>query len=177
MYLMLFTRPDLCHAVGLLSRFGSNPGWEHWVPAKRVLRYLKGTIDYGITYRHSPLPFHISCYTDADWGKDPDTRCSISGMVSVLAGGAVSWSSKRQSTVAQSTLEAEYMATASATREVLWLRKLMADIGEVQVDPTVIYCDNQGAVGTSKDDAFHPRTKHIGHKYHLGRRLRMVTSQ
>jgi hypothetical protein len=169
MYLMLFTRPDLCHAVGLLSRFGSNPGWEHWMAAKRILRYLKGTMNHGITYRQSSLPFEITCYTDADWGEDPDTRRSVSGMVSVLAGGAVSWSSKRQSTVAQSTLEAEYMAAASATREVLWLRKLMADIGEVPTGPTVIYCDNQGAVRTSKDDAFHPRTKHIAHKYHLVR--------
>jgi transposase InsO family protein len=169
MYLMLFTRPDLCHAVGLLSRFGSNPGWEHWMAAKRVLRYLKGTTDYGITYRQSSLPFEVTCYTDADWGEDPDTRRSISGMVSVLAGGAVSWSSKRQSTVAQSTLEAEYMAAASATKEVLWLRKMLADIGQPPTVPTVIWCDNQGAITTSKDDAFHPRTKHIDQKYHLVR--------
>jgi hypothetical protein len=90
-------------------------------------------------------------------------------MVSVLAGGAISWSSKRQSTVAQSTLEAEYMAAASATKEVLWLRKMMSDIGQTPAVPTVIWCDNQGTIATSKDDAFHPRTKHIDQKYHLVR--------
>jgi hypothetical protein len=167
MYLMLFTRPDLAHAVGLLSRFGANPGWEHWVVAKQVLRYLKDTADYGITYRQSTLPFEITCYTDADWGEDPDTHCSILGMVLVLAGGAVSWSSKQQSTVAQSTLEAEYMAAAFATKEVLWLQKMMADIGQGPPAPTVIWCNNQGAIATTKDDAFHPRTKHIDQKYHL----------
>jgi hypothetical protein len=98
-----------------------------------------------------------------------ETSRSLLGMISVLAGGAISWSSKCQTTAAQSTLEAKYNSATAATRDVLWLRKMMEDFKVPPVCPTTIYCNNQGAIATSKDDMFHPCTKHIAMKFHLVR--------
>jgi hypothetical protein len=166
MYLMLWTRPDLCHAIGVLSRFGANPGPEHWSALKHVLRYVASTRDYGITYSKKNTRNEVVAYSDADWAKDRDTRRSTTGMLVTLAGGALSWKSKLQPTTAQSTLEAEYMAASSTSREVMWLRQLYCDLVGPLDSPTILYCDNNGAIATTKDQVFHDRSKHIDVKYH-----------
>lgn len=166
MYLMLFTRPDICHAVGVLSRFSTNPGWQHWLAAKHLLRYLKGTSHLGLTYDGNK-PLTLKVWTDADWAEDRDTRRSTTGWIATVGGTAVSWSSKQQPTVAQSTLQAEYQAGATACREVVWLRQLLTEFQQPPPSPTILFCDNQGAITTSKDPAHHDKTKHIAIKYHF----------
>jgi hypothetical protein len=143
MHLSVTVRPDISFAVGALSRYLASPTMVHWQAAKGVLRYLAGTADYGITY--GPGSLELVGYCDADYAGDIDTRRSTSGYVFVLNGGAISWQSKRQQTVAASTTEAEYMAAAAAVKEGLWLRKLLLDLG-FDMGAVSIMADNQSAI-------------------------------
>eukprot|EP00253_Pinus_taeda_P005046 PITA_05046 len=124
MYVMVCNRPDIVHAVGVLSRFMSKPGKEHWTAVKAVFRYLRGTSDYGLCYQGRPgldRVLDIRGFVDADWAGDLDQRRSTSGYVFNLFGGAVNWMSKKQSVVALSTTEAEFMASTHASKEVVCL--------------------------------------------------------
>uniref|UniRef100_A0A2N9F2G9 Reverse transcriptase Ty1/copia-type domain-containing protein n=1 Tax=Fagus sylvatica TaxID=28930 RepID=A0A2N9F2G9_FAGSY len=121
MYVMMCTRPDICYAVGLVSRFQSNPELAHWKAVKRILRYLKGTIDYVLCYQGSDL--RLIGYSDADWGSDLDERKSTSGYAFFLNNGAIIWSSKKQPCIALSTMEAKYVACSAAIQEAVWLRR------------------------------------------------------
>ena len=124
MYEMVYTRPKIAHAVGVLSRYMSKPGKEHWTTVKRVFRYLCGTASYGLCYEgRSGLDrvVDIHGFVDADWAGDLDRRRSTNGYVFNLFGGAISWMSKRQVVVALSTTESEYIASNHASKEVVWL--------------------------------------------------------
>jgi hypothetical protein len=124
MYAMVYTRPDIAHAVGVLSRYMSKPGKEHWTIVKRVFRYLHGTTSYGLCYQGRPgldRVVDIHGFVDADWTRDLDHIRSTSGYVFNLFGGEISWMRKRQAVVALSTKESEYMATTHARKEVVWL--------------------------------------------------------
>eukprot|EP00253_Pinus_taeda_P036057 PITA_36057 len=124
MYEMFSIRPDITHAVGVLIKFMSKPRKEHWIAVKRVFRYLCGSSDYGLCYEGRPRlerVLDIHGFVNADWARDLDQRISTSGDVFNLFGGVVSWMSKRQSVVALSTKDAEYMATTHASKEVVWL--------------------------------------------------------
>lgn len=127
LYLARGTRPDIANTVRELSRFSSQPTMEHWQACKRLLRYLRGTSNYRLSY-YGGKPLQLESYMDADWANSND-RKSISGMLIKLAGGAVSWSSKKQSTVSLSSTEAEYNSLSEGTREVIWLRQLLKDLG------------------------------------------------
>lgn len=167
-YAAIATRPDIASAVGLLSQFMSNPGPEHWVGAKRILRYLKGTLNYGLKFDASQKHgLKLQGYSDADWGRDVNTRRSTSGYLCKLGGGTISWRSKRQSIVALSSTEAEYVALSMATQEAIWLRRLLSSIGFQQSTAVKLFEDNQGAIALSKNPAHHTRTKHIDVKYHF----------
>jgi hypothetical protein len=166
MFLTVATRPDLAYAVGTLARFISDPTLVHWQAAKGVLRYLAHTSTKGITYRGSNLA--LIGYCDADYAGDPDTRKSTTGYVFVLNGGAISWSSKRQPTVAASTTEAEYMAAASSVKEGLWLRKLFNSL-DLPITTVDINCDNQSAIKLLKNPVFSVRSKHIDVVHHFAR--------
>ena len=139
MYATIETRADIGFAVTTLSRFNQNPMSKHIAAAKRVLRYLKGTIDYGITYG---LEEGLRGYTDADWATNEETRRSVGAYVFILYGGAISWSSKLQLTVALSSCEAEYMAQTQASKEAIWLTKLLKelDLGWSLHSPPVRIC-------------------------------------
>jgi hypothetical protein len=167
LYLAACTRPDISQAVGVLSRYMSQPTEHHWVIAKDVLRYLKGTKDVGIMFKKTDLCLHGFC--DADFAGDVDTRRSTTAYVFVLQGGAVSWSSKLQPTVAVSTAEAEYMSAASAVKEALWLRKLMVDFGFDCTAPVLISCDNQAALKLLVNPVVSARSKHIDVLHHFAR--------
>jgi transposase InsO family protein len=173
MYAMMGTRPDIAFAVASLSQFSSNPGQSHWLSLKHVLRYLKGTMDYKLTYggttdKSQSLHFHGFC--DSDWGSNVDDRRSVTGYVFMLGGGAVSWQSKKQPTVALSSVEAEYMAATQATREAMWWRKLLHELG-IQSSPTIIIIrsDSQGSIALSKNPEHHARSKHIDIRHHFVR--------
>ena len=141
MYAMLGTRPDLAFTISTLSKYCSNPTPEHAIAAKRTLRYLRKTINVGITFRGqenpaiaeavagtSPTSTGITGFTDSDWAGDIDSRKSTSGYVFLLYGGAISWKSTKQSVVATSSTEAEYIACSEAAKEALWIRRLHAEI-------------------------------------------------
>jgi hypothetical protein len=172
MYGMLGSRPDLAFAVGMLSRFSSNPGIEHWNALMHLLRYIKGTLDLGITYRGlghraTPFPDTLHCYTDADWAGEKDKLRSTSGTVVILAGGAVSWISRLQSVAAQSTMEAEYIAGSHSGRELMFIRNLLGELmGQPLDHPSPMHCDNQSAITVAENPAMHDKAKHIALKYH-----------
>jgi hypothetical protein len=171
MYAMVCTRPEIAHAVGVLSRYMSKPGKEHWTIVKRVFRYLRGTTSYGLCYQGRPgldRVLDIHGFVDADWAGDLDHRRSTSGYVFNLFGGAISWMRKRQVVVALSTTEVEYMAATHASKEAVWLQRLCSGIGLVQ-QAVRLDCDSQSAIFLAKNPAYHSKTKHIDVQYHFVR--------
>ena len=168
LYAAIATRPNIAQAVGVVSKFCASPTQGHLTAAKRILRYLKETTYLGLSYK-TCAEGNLTGYSDADWAGDIDDRHSTSGNVFLLAGGAVSWLSKKQATVALSTAEAEYVALSAATQEVIWLRRLLTDVGVPPEGPTVVHEDNQGAIAMAKNPVGHARTKHIDIRYHFVR--------
>jgi hypothetical protein len=170
MYLSVCTRPDIAYAVGALARYMSCPSMEHWQAAKGVLRYLAGTVSYGIMFGStSDNTTGVVGYCDADYAGDVFTRRSTGGYVFIMNGAAISWQSKRQATVAASTTEAEYMSAASASvKESLWLRQLLTDLGIAQ-GPISILADNQSAIKLLKNPVSSMRSKHIDVAHHFAR--------
>ncbi|XP_053958679.1 uncharacterized protein LOC128863506 [Anastrepha ludens] len=167
MYLAVSTRPDIAHIVSVLSQFNTNYGSAHWVAAKRVLRYLKGTPNLGMTFT-STKNSTLEGFADADWGSNIDDRRSYTGFTFKLANGAISWESRKQRTVAMSSTEAEYMALSDSTKEAIHLKRLVREItGEDRT--VIIYNDNQGAGKLSKNPIFHNRTKHVDIRHHFVR--------
>lgn len=159
MFLAQTTRPDISFAVNLLSRYCENPGSCHWGAIKRILRYIRGTADYRLTYGDNDNNALIG-YSDSDWAADLDQRKSTTGYVFTLFGGAISWACKRQATVALSSTEVEFMATVAAIQKAVWLESLHNQIFEVW-PITQIMCDNKGAIMTLNNNAYSSRTKHV----------------
>lgn len=172
-YLSQGTRPDVAQAVSVVSRYSDNPGKQHWMAVKRILRYLKGTSMYGLVYDNTGVSdVKLNGYADANWGGDVDTRRSTSGYVLFFGNCCVSWQSKRQATVATSTMEAEYMAAGLATQETLWMRLLLQDLECAQDEATEIFEDNQACIATVKDHgAKQSRMKHVDIKHHFIREV------
>ncbi len=163
MYLAVATRPDIVFAVYQLASFTNNPGMQHWAAAKRVLRYLSGTKELGITYRKDPNydPTNIfHGYSDANFASNADGT-SITGFVFKSADAAITWNSKWQRNILQSTTETEYVGLNEATREAVWLRNLYEELGFRQTKPTTVYGDNQGSLAVAVNPQFHKRTKHF----------------
>ena len=163
LYLSTRTRPDIAYAVGNVARFSSKPSQQHWIAVKRIMRYLNGTVNYGLVYEGDST---IEGFSDADWAGDLDDRKSTSGYVFMMSGAAISWNSKKQSCVALSTAEAEYIALSKASQESIWLQRLLTDMGANQSNATIINEDNQSAIAMAKNPQFHGRAKHIDMKYH-----------
>jgi len=165
MYAMLCTRPDIAYTVQQLSQFASDPAQVHLQAAKRVLRYLQGSQDLHLTYRHDNGDTRmgtgtIQSYSDADFAAGED-RKSISGYIFTLAGSPISWQAKKQSTIALSTAEAEYAALTQAAKEVIWLQNLLKDLGMSNFAPKIINVDNQGTIALAENPIHHARTKHL----------------
>ena len=163
MYVMVCTRLDIAHAVGVYSSFMSKPGKDHWTVVKRFFRYLRGISDYGLCYQgRLGLDRFLDTYVfvDADYVGDLDHRRSTSGYVFNLFGVAISWMSKRQSFVALSTIDAGYMAATHASKEAIWLQRLCSSIGLVH-RAIRIDCDIQSVIFLEKNLVYHLMTKHI----------------
>eukprot|EP00253_Pinus_taeda_P018261 PITA_18261 len=148
------------------TKFIQKPCEGHWSTAKRVLRYLKGTQDFGIKYTQVD-DFSLIGYFDSDFDGDKETGVSTSGYVMGLGSGAISWISHKQSVLADSIIEEEYMAEAQATKENVWLRKILEDLQVKQVQSTLLMIENTSAIKLAKNPKFHDRTKHINTKCHL----------
>ena len=162
MYLAVATRPDIAHSVGVLARFSSNPGFAHWTALKHLCRYLQGTKDYKLCYEPDPKSSEVFLtYADADYGGDPDSRRSTSGLVVKMGSGAISWASKLQPVVTLSTTEAEYISATSAGQEILWLRNLFSEIGYKIKGASTLHLDNQSAIAVTRNPEHHGRMKHL----------------
>ena len=173
LYLMTCTRPDIAYAVTTLSRFMSKPKYSHWIAALHVVRYLKGTIRYGITYnRLEDQKYRLTAFSDSDWASnDLEHRRSMTGYVLFHCGAPIAWRACLQTTVAKSSCEAEYYALSSTCDEVVFIRNLLSELGFPFEGPTPVFCDNKGAVDLAENPLYHKRTKHIDIKYHSIREL------
>jgi len=178
MYAGISTRPDISHAVHSLASKMQDPRVRNMEAAERVLRYLAGTKDIGLTFGakiensggdsrgwKTPIKVDVCCYADADWANDKGDRKSISGWVAKINGDVISWSSKKQRVVALSTCEAELYAEAAAIQEVLWIRGLLAELGMHTSLGSQVYGDNQSTIAVSKNGVKRERTKHVDVKY------------
>ena len=164
MYLAVATRPDISYAVSYLSQFNTCYNNLHWTAAKRVLRYLMGTKEIGLTFRKTGEK--IIGFADADWGSCTVDRKSYTGCCFIFAGAAVSWESKKQRTVALSTAEAEYMSLTEASKEAIHLKNLAAEMGLYQ-EKIIILNDNQAAQSLVKNPVISSKSKHISIKEHF----------
>lgn len=161
MYLMNCTRPDIAYAVSRLSRYTHNPSNEHWSALHRLLRYLKGTVDFCLHY--SKFPAVLEGFCDANWVSGNDEISSTSGYVFTLGGGAISWKSSKQTCIARSTMESEFIALELAGQEAEWLRNLLFDVPlwGGQSSPVSLHCDSQAAIGVAKNSVYNGKKRHI----------------
>ncbi|KAM2907145.1 hypothetical protein COP2_046815 [Malus domestica] len=157
---LTITRPDIAYSVSLISQFMHSPTLVHWTIVKRILRYLKGSIDRGILMQKNESN-HILAYTDADWAGNSLDRKSTTGFCTFVGGNLVTWKSKKQTVVARSSAEAEYRAMAATASELIWLKSLLLDLGFTSKEPMSLFCDNQAAMHIASNPVFHERTKHI----------------
>ncbi|CAL2268253.1 unnamed protein product [Prunus armeniaca] len=164
------TRPDIVHDVSVVSRFMSDLSNHHFAAVKRILRYIQRTQGYGIRYTQEKEAQFFG-YTDSDWEGAIDDRKSTSGHVFFLGSKVISWSSKKQSTVALSTAEAEYISATSAACEAVWIRRILVDLRQEQNTPTKLYCDNMSTIAMTKNPIFHSMSKHIELRHHFIRKL------
>ena len=173
-FLQLCTRPDIAKVSSDLGRFNHNPGIRAWNRAKRVVRYIKATLDKGLLYRRSSKrineqadPFELYFYADADFANDPDTRRSRSGGVVIAAGAALIWWSRLQKCITLSTCEAELVSLVEMVKEVVWLRPILTALNAIDGDlPTTIFQDNQSTMSVATNQNHSRRTKHFQLKYH-----------
>ncbi|KAM0019206.1 putative RNA-directed DNA polymerase [Helianthus debilis subsp. tardiflorus] len=154
------TRPDIAYAVGVVSQFMHQPQTSHMEAVLRIIRYLKGTTGHGILFKSNGHS-EIQAYTDADWAGDKGTRRSTSGYFTMVGGNIVTWRSKKQKVVALSSAEAEFRGIARGLAEILWIRKLLTEIGFPPTTATKIMCDNKAAIQISENPVQHDRTKHV----------------
>lgn len=171
MYIMLCTRPDLSTSISILSRYTNNNNKELWQCLKRVLRYLKGTINLKLTF-HKNININsiLMGYVDSDWAGNETDRKSTTGFVfKMFENCLISWSTMKQNSVAASSTEAEYMALFEGVREALWLKSLINEVKLELKGPIDIFEDNQGCISIANNPTSHKRTKHIDIKYHFSR--------
>ncbi|KAJ9566785.1 LOW QUALITY PROTEIN: hypothetical protein OSB04_002751 [Centaurea solstitialis] len=163
---LLHTRPDLSFSVGLLSRFMQEPQEQHMKAIKQVLRYIKGTKDYGITYGHEGGN-RIQGYSDSSYGVNTQEGKGTTGIVFYFGNSPISWSTQKQGTVALSSCESEFIAATAAATQALWLKRLLSKITDTKEQKVTIYVDNKSAIALMKNPVFHGRSKHIDTKYHF----------
>ena len=166
MYAQVCTRPDIAFIVGMLGRYQSNPGMDHWRAAKKVMRYLQETKDYMLMYRHTDN-LDVIGYSDSDFAGCVDSRKSTSGYIFMMAGGAISWRSAKQTLTATSTMEAEFVSCFEATSHGVWLKSFISGLRIMDSisRPLRIFCDNSAAVFMAKNNKSGSRSKHIDIKY------------
>ncbi|KAM2258629.1 hypothetical protein ACFX1S_003699 [Malus domestica] len=173
---LTFTRPDLAHAVNMVCQFMTSPTDLHMHLVKRILRYLKGTLDYGLHYKQS-LDFNLLAYSDSDWaadrgGFDLEKKAGVevdSAMEMDVGDNPISWQSKNQSTVSCSSTEAEYKALAHSAADLFWIRALLKDMHQRILVPPLLHCDNLSALALSSNPVFHSKIKHLDTDYHFVR--------
>lgn len=169
MYAMVGSRPDLAYAVGLVCRYMSKPGKEHWLAVKWIMRYIKGALGINLTFTRGS-DFKVRGYCDSDYASDLDKSRSTTGYVYTVGGNTVSWRSSLQKVVALSTTEAEYMALSDAVREGIWLKGICKEL-KLSDEVFEIHCDSQSAIYLAKNFVYREKTKHIATKYNFIREV------
>ncbi|XP_068666352.1 secreted RxLR effector protein 161-like [Aristolochia californica] len=154
------TRPDVMFVVSLISRFMDCPTELNFQAKKMILRYLKGTIGFGVFYKKGGSE-ELIAYIDSDYVGDIDERKNISGYVFMLGSSAVSWSSKKQPVVTLSTTEAKFIAATSCAYQAIWIRRILENLSYAQHDSPTVYCDNSSIIKLSKNPVMHGCYKHI----------------
>ena len=167
-YLATATRPDITFSVNQLAAYTANPSLTHYTAAKRIIRYLKGTSNLGLTYTSNAE--NVYGYSDAAHA-NTDNYCSTSGYTFLVGGAAIIWGSRKQTTIALSSTEAKYVALSEASREAMWLRHLYGELGWIQQGPTLILGDNDGSIAMAKNPQFHKHSKHVDVCWHWVREL------
>lgn len=167
LYLANCTRPDIAYAVSTLSQAVEAPEKKHWTAVKRLMRYLQGTRSIGLKYTRSRNKGknELICFSDASYATGAQAK-SISGCLIKLNGNTITWSSRKQTVVAQSTVESEYIALSEASKQVTWLREMLIELGMEPVTPTTIFEDNQGTIKLAENPLISKRSKHIAVRYH-----------
>ncbi|GJY63767.1 zinc finger, CCHC-type containing protein [Tanacetum coccineum] len=167
MYAMTSTRPDIAYAVGKLSRFTSNPSNHHWEAITRVFRYLKKTMNYGLSY--VGFPSVIEGYSDASWITNSEDHTSTTGWVFLLGGGAISWASKKQTCITDSTMESEFVALAAAGKEAEWLRNLIYEIPlwPKPISPISMHCDSAATLAKAYSQIYNGKSRHLGVRHSM----------
>ncbi|WVZ90383.1 hypothetical protein U9M48_036690 [Paspalum notatum var. saurae] len=172
MYAMICTRPDVSFGLSVTSRYQSCPGEGHWIAVKNILKYLRRTKDAFLVFGGEE-ELVVKGYTDAGFQTDKYDSRSQAGFAFCLNGGAVSWKSSKQDTVADFATEAEYIAASEAAKEAVWIRKFVSELGVVPSAscPLDLYCDNMAAIAQAKEPRSHQKSKHIFRRYHLIREI------
>jgi hypothetical protein len=168
MYTATSICPDIAFPIAILSQFMHNPERIHWEAVKDVICYLKGMADLSLMLGGSANG--LEAYVDADWALQPH-RHSMSGYTVLLHNSPIAWSARKQSIIALSTAEAEYITLTVVMRKILYLQALIVELYEPVIPPIPVYCNNQGAVALASNNKFHTRTKHIDLGYHYVRSL------
>ncbi|GJX78127.1 ribonuclease H-like domain, reverse transcriptase, RNA-dependent DNA polymerase [Tanacetum coccineum] len=163
---LLHTRPDLSYSVGLLSRFMQEPREQHMKAIRQVLRYVKGTKDYGITYKHNGGN-KIHGFSDSSYGVNTQEGKGTTGIIFYYGESPISWSTQKQATVALSSCESEFIAATAAATQALWLKRLLSKLTHSEEEKVTIRVDNKSAIALMKNPVFHGRSKHIDTKYHF----------
>ncbi|KAM1830529.1 hypothetical protein ACFX13_020749 [Malus domestica] len=166
---LTWTRPDISFAVNQICQFMHAPRDQHMQAAKRILRYLKGTISEGLWFRKGAP--NLTAFSDADWAGCLFDRRSTSGYNIFLGSNLISWSAKKQATVARSSTEAEYRSLAHTATELTWICKIFRDLGFPLSQTPTLWCDNISAISLASNPVFHARTKHVEIDYHYIREL------
>ena len=164
---LVHTRPDIAYSVGVVSRFMERPTVMHMNAVKRILRYIKGTADFGLMYSSGNKNNILTGYSDSDLAGNLDDRKSTGGMAFYLNDSLITWVSQKQKCVALSSCEAEFMAATAAACQAIWLRNLLNKITYDYVGPVVLFIDNKSAIDLAKNHVFHGRSKHIDIRYHF----------
>nr|KAJ0190686.1 hypothetical protein LSAT_V11C800401250 [Lactuca sativa] len=161
MYSMISTRPDIAYDVGRISRYTSNPSSHHWQDVTRVFKYLKGTINYGLTY--NGYPSLLEGYSDASWINNLEDHSSTSGWVFLLGGGTISWASKKHTCITNSTMESEFVALYAAGKEAEWLRNLIYEIPlwPKSISIISIRCDNAATLAKAYSHVYNGKSRHL----------------
>ncbi|XP_035838288.1 secreted RxLR effector protein 161-like [Helianthus annuus] len=161
---LLQTRPDLAFSVEVASRYMQCPKQSHATLIKQILRYLKGTFSYGITYTRGENM--LVGYSDSSHNIDPDDGRSTTGHVFYFGSSPITWCSQKQSTVALSSCEAEYMAASAAACQAVWLKELIGELLDKKIQAAVLRVDNTSAIALVRNPVFHGRSKHIKSRFH-----------
>ena len=162
LYAASSTRPDINHAVNVAARSMTAPTHANMTATRHILKYISCTLNHHLVYNCGDVSeCEVTAYCDADWGGDKEERKSTTGYCTFINNNLITWRTRKQQTVAQSTAEAEFMAIADAVNEVQWLSQLVSEIGVTVKLPMIIYCDNQSAIQAMVNDGKHSRMKHV----------------